>query len=104
MSGGDWKEMLVAVQEGNLELVKYHIENGVDPNYEHPELLTNALIECVNFDRLEIAKYLIENGANPKQNAWMSKDNPLSIAKGMKKKVFVQLFKANSSKKQWFWW
>ena len=32
MSGGDWKEMLVAVQDGNLSLVKYHLSQGADPN------------------------------------------------------------------------
>lgn len=98
MSGGDWKEMLVAVQSGDFELVKYHIQNGVDPNYEHPELLTNALIESVQYDHIDIARYLLENGANPKQNAWMSTDNPLSVAKAMKKKEFVRLFKSYGSK------
>lgn len=101
MSGGDWKEMLVAVQNGDAELVKYHIHNGVDPNYEHPELLTNALIESVQFNQFEIACYLLEHGANPKQNAWMSTDNALSVAKAMGKKEFVRLFKRYGTKKSW---
>ena len=102
MSGGDWKEMLVAVQNGDFELVKYHIQNGVDPNYEHPELLTNALIECVQYDRFQIAEFLLENGANPKQRAWMSTDSPLSVAKGMRKKAYVNLFKKYIPRKGWF--
>lgn len=93
MSGGDWKEMLVAVQEGDLSLVKYHLNKGVDPNYEHPELMTTALIECVNYDRYDIARLLLDSGADPTQNAWISTDNPLKIAKSQRKKAFIKLMK-----------
>ncbi len=85
MSGGDWKEMLVAVQMGNIDLVKYHVSEGIDVNYEHPELMTTALIESIQFDQIEIARFLLEHGADPSQNAWLSKDNPLSIAKQQQK-------------------
>lgn len=93
MSGGDWKEMLVAVQMGNIDLVKYHIDEGIDVNYEHPELMTTALIESIQFDQLEIASLLLEEGADQMQNAWLSKDNPLKIAKQQQKDDFIQLFK-----------
>ena len=102
MSGGDWKEMLVAVQAGNIDLVKYYISEGIDVNYEHPELMTTALIESVQFDQLEIARLLLKQGADPKQNAWLSKDNPLTIAKQQQKEAFIQLFKS-SQKHQSFW-
>ena len=102
MSGGDWKEMLVAVQMGNIDLVKYHVNEGIDVNYEHPELMTTALIESIQFDQIEIARFLLENGADPSQNAWLSKDNPLRIAKQQKKKEFIRLFKS-SQKHQSFW-
>ncbi|MEM9324552.1 MAG: ankyrin repeat domain-containing protein [Bacteroidota bacterium] len=105
MSGGDWKEMLVAVQEGNLALVQYHIKNGVDPNYEHPELMTTPLIESVEYRQIEIAKYLLEHGADPMQCAWLSKDNPLSIAKRNGQKDFIRLLKAHRPKRFGrFWW
>jgi hypothetical protein len=42
MAAGDWKEMLIAAQNGDLELVRYHIRMGENPNYQHPEFLTNA--------------------------------------------------------------
>lgn len=102
MSGGDWKEMLVAVQMGNLDLVKYHISEGIDVNYEHPELMTTALIESIQYDQLEIAEVLLEHGASPNQNAWLSRDNPLKIAKQQQKKGFIQLFKSYE-KDQSFW-
>ena len=102
MSGGDWKEMLVAVQAGDIDLVKYYISEGIDVNYEHPELMTTALIESVQFDRLEIAGLLLKNGADPKQNAWLSKDNPLSVAKQQQKEAFIQLFNS-FQETQSFW-
>ncbi len=102
MSGGDWKEMLVAVQAGDIDLVKYYVSEGIDVNYEHPELMTTALIESVQFDQLEIARLLLEHGADPKQNAWLSKDNPISVAKQQQRKAFIQLFKF-SQKRRSFW-
>jgi hypothetical protein len=44
MSGGDWKEMFNAGCEGNLELVKYHVQAGVDVNFAHPEFLSTPLV------------------------------------------------------------
>ncbi len=102
MSGGDWKEMLVAVQNGDFDLVKYHIEGGIDPNYEHPELMTTALIESVEYDQLEIAKFLLDHGADPRQNAWLSSDNPIKLAKRSGKREFVKLIKRYMPKKKIF--
>ncbi|MGK0272111.1 MAG: ankyrin repeat protein [Cocleimonas sp.] len=102
MSGGDWKEMFVAVQAGDIDLVKYYVSEGIDVNYEHPELMTTALIESVQFNHLEIARFLLKQGADPKQNAWLSKDNPLTIAKQQQKETFIQLFKS-TQKHQSFW-
>ncbi|MEL6135755.1 MAG: ankyrin repeat domain-containing protein [Bacteroidota bacterium] len=72
MSGGDWKEMLYAAENGNLELVKYHVKMGVDVNYQHPELLTTALIESTRYGHEEVVKYLLEKGADPKIKAVVS--------------------------------
>lgn len=33
MSAGDWKDLYKAASEGDLDLVKYHISSGIDPNY-----------------------------------------------------------------------
>ncbi|MEM6299840.1 MAG: hypothetical protein AAF740_14215 [Bacteroidota bacterium] len=40
MAAGDWKDLLAATQNNDLELVKYHLKQGVDINYQHPEFLT----------------------------------------------------------------
>ncbi len=97
MSGGDWKEMLVAVQDGDIKLVRYHIENGVDPNYEHPELMTTALIEAVSYDHVEIAVYLLSKGADPGQKAWLSKDSPMTLAKRAGNKELIEILKKHSN-------
>jgi uncharacterized protein len=65
MDGGNWKEMFNAACEGNLELVKYHVKNGVDLNYAHPEFLATPLVACTLAGHEQVALYLLESGANP---------------------------------------
>ena len=47
MSGGDWKDMYNAAHDGDLALVRYHIEAGVDPNYQRPEIMRTPLVTCL---------------------------------------------------------
>lgn len=93
MSAGDWKEMLYASQTGDLTLVKYHIEKGVNPNYQHPELLTTPLIESIEHGHSNITKFLLENGADPHLKAGFSTDTPLKVAKQYKNTAAIQLLK-----------
>lgn len=81
MAAGDWKEMLIAAQEGNLALVRYHVSMGENPNYQHPEFLTTPLIEAATFGHLDIVNYLLENGADPSLRAGFSTDTALSMAR-----------------------
>ncbi|MCP4442552.1 MAG: ankyrin repeat domain-containing protein [Aureispira sp.] len=94
MSGGDWKEMLQASQTGNIELVKYHIRMGIDPNYQHPEFFTAPLLESIRFGHLDIAKFLLENGAEPNIKEVFDGSTPLSIAKMAKNREAIELLKA----------
>ncbi|NER18518.1 ankyrin repeat domain-containing protein [Spongiivirga citrea] len=64
LRGGDWKEMLKAAEQGNLELVKAYVRMGIDINYVHPEELTTPLIESARNGNFEIVKFLLENGAD----------------------------------------
>jgi len=93
MAAGDWKEMLWAAQEGDLELLKYHIDQGVNPNYQHPELLTTPLIQSIEAGHTAITKFLLENGADPTLKAGFSEDSPLRVAKQYKNKAAVRLLK-----------
>lgn len=65
MSAGDWKEMYKAASEGNFALLKYHIENGVNPNYQHPEILSTPLVASIIAGHDEISVFLLEHGAKP---------------------------------------
>lgn len=93
MAAGDWKDMFQAIQNRNLELVKYHIQKGVNPNYQHPELLTTPLIESIENKSIEITKYLLQNGADPFLKAGFSTDTPMKVAKRIKNKEAIILLK-----------
>lgn len=80
MSGGDWKEMYGAVQKGDFELVKYHIKNGVDPNYQHPEILSTPLVAAILEGYTDIALYLLKKNADPKLRSHFDNLTPLEAA------------------------
>ena len=89
--GGDWKELFNACTEGDLALVQYHVETGIDINYQHPEFLTTPLIESIRCGNTEIAKFLLEQGADPHAKEIWGKHTPFSMAKLMKNKEIVAL-------------
>lgn len=96
MAAGDWKDMLYAAQNGDLHLVKFHIEEGENPNYQHPEFLTTPLIESVTNGHTHVVRYLLENGANPNIKAGFSSDTALTIAKQQQNKPLLKLLKSYS--------
>lgn len=65
MSGGHWKEMFNAACSGDLALVQYHVKNGVDVNYAHPEFLSTPLVASILARQEAVALYLLGQGANP---------------------------------------
>ena len=93
MSGGNWKEMFHSIQKGDLALVEYYLEIGIDPNYQHPEFLAAPLVESIRYNQLEIAKLLLENGADPYIKEVWGSATPLSVAKTLKNKKAIQLLK-----------
>ena len=80
MSGGNWKDMLYASQRGDLELVRYHIKMGANPNYKHPEFFTAPLLESVRNGDYEISKFLLENGAKSNISDDLEDITPIEIA------------------------
>lgn len=93
MAAGDWKDLLQAAQDGNLSLVRYHLDNGINPNYQHPEFLTTPLIESIEHYQYEVTAYLLANGADPKLNAGFSLDSPMTVARKVNNRVAVQLLR-----------
>jgi len=91
MAAGDWKELYLSAQNGDIELVKYHIKMDVDPNYQHPEFMTTPLIVSIEEQHFEIAKFLLENGANPTIKEVFGNHTPLSMAKFKKNQKLIDL-------------
>lgn len=91
MSGGNWKDMFNAIRVGNLTLVGYHLNMGVDPNYQHPEFMASALVESIRFDQLEIAELLLEQGAKPDIKEVWGGETPLSVAKTKNNQKAIEL-------------
>lgn len=92
--GGDWKEMLTASEKGDVALVRYHLRNGIDPNYQHPELLTTPLIESAMHGHLEVVKLLLENGAKPEIQSIFFGYTALEVAKIKKHQAVIQVLES----------
>lgn len=80
MDGGNWKELFNAACEGDIELVRYHVEHGVDVNYAHPEFLSTPLVACTLAGREQVALYLLESGADPNLLSEFDAMTPLQAA------------------------
>lgn len=81
MSGGDWKEMFNAGVAGDLELVNYHIRQGVDLNYAHPEFLSTPLVAAILAGQPAVALRLLEAGADPTLGSEFDGVNPIQAAR-----------------------
>lgn len=80
MSGGNWKAMFKAVQDGDLALVHCYLKLGVDPNYQHPETMASAVAESIRFNEMDILILLLESGANPHIKEVFGGATPMSVA------------------------
>lgn len=80
MSGGNWKELFQAACEGDLALLEYHVKNGVDLNFAHPEFLSTPLVACVLAGQAEAALYLLDHGADPHLGSEFDALTPLQAA------------------------
>ena len=99
-TGGNWKELYWAAQTGDLELVEYHCQTGVDINYQHPEFMTTPLIASIENKHLAIAKYLLENGADPTAKEFFGKLTPLTAAEATGNAQLIDLIRFYLNKNQ----
>ena len=83
MSHGDWKDMFRAIQANDEELVMFHIRNGVDINYQHPEYMTNALCESIRCNSENLVLLLLQHGASINIREMDTGKTPLEIAKNI---------------------
>lgn len=90
-AGGDWKDMFAAAQKGDAPLVEYYLQQGIDPDYQHPEVLTTVLIEAANLGQTEVVKILLNKGANPSLKSELDGWDALEIAKVHRHKEVISL-------------
>lgn len=81
MSGGNWKELFAAGCEGNLALLTYHLNAGVDVNYAHPEFLSTPLVGAILAKQEESALLMLERGADPNLRSEFDGMTPLQAAR-----------------------
>ena len=81
MSAGDWKDMYAAAAAGDLALVRHHIGAGVNPNYQHPEVLCTPLVAALIHGHDAIAHYLLAHGADPALRSDFDDLTPLQAAR-----------------------
>lgn len=91
MSGGDWKAMFKGIQENDIDLVRFYLRSGIDPNYQHPEYMALPLAESVRYGNLEITEVLLENGADPRIKEMASGMTTIEIAKQLNNKQATAL-------------
>lgn len=106
MSAGDWKDLYQAAVEGDLPLVQHHLKEGVDPNYQHPEILRTPLVACLVEGHQEIARYLLAHGADPSLVSELDNLAPLQAARkhGRQESVALLLELGAKEPRQPFWW
>lgn len=81
MSGGNWKEMFAAAEQGDLALVEYHVARGADVNYAHPEFLSTPLVATILAGQEEVANFLLKAGADPTLHSEFDGLNPVQAAR-----------------------
>ena len=81
MSAGDWKEMFLAACNGDVDLVRYYLGNGVDVDYAHPEFQSTALVAAILAGREPVAHLLLDHGANPHLVSPLEQMTPLQAAR-----------------------
>ena len=106
MSAGDWKDLYAAALAGDLPLVRYHVSAGVDPNYQHPEIMCTPLVASLIAGHDEVAHHLLAHGADPHMRSEFDGLTPLQAARKHGRAEFVTLLRKLGAKetREPFWW
>lgn len=94
MSAGDWKEMFIAAETGDLRLLRYHLSEKVDPNYQHPEYMCTPLVACILAGQYDSAALLLQMGADPRLRSEGEAMTPLEAARHRRDPALIRLIEA----------
>lgn len=100
MSGGDWKDLYTAAQVGDLPRVRYHLGGGVDPNYQHPEILCTPLVASLVAGHDAVAHCLLDHGASPHLRSVFDDLTPLEAARRHGRTALAQRLQALGARVQ----
>jgi uncharacterized protein len=81
VSAGDWKDMFLAACRGDVELVRHHLDTGVDVDHVHPEFQSTALVACILAGREDVAHLLLDHGADPMLESVLERQTPVGAAR-----------------------
>lgn len=88
--------MFQGIEQNDIELVKYYLKIGIDPNYQHPEFLALPLSECIRYNYIEMVKVLIDFGVNSNIKEMESGLTSMELAKKLKRKEIIGLLNSVS--------
>ena len=80
MTAGDWKDMFRAACAGDVDLVRFHLDSGVDVDYAHPEFQSTALVASILAGQQEVAHLLLDHGADPSLRSDLEGQTPAQAA------------------------
>jgi len=81
MSAGNWKDMYLAAESGDLQLVRFYLELGIDPNYQHPEVMATVLFVSIKMGHRKMVELLLSYGADPMIKSILEDLNAYQVAK-----------------------
>ena len=81
MSAGDWKDMFLAACDGDVELVRFHLANGVDVDFVHAEFQSTVLVASIHARREEVVHLLLDQGADVSMRSELEGQTPLQAAR-----------------------
>jgi len=106
-TGGNWKDFWLSASRpggGDIDLIAGHLRNGVDPNFQHPEMESTALCEAVRAGNAKVVDFLLtyhlDEEGRPKRGVRVvdptipsayENQTPLEIAMEMKHHAMVDM-------------